>query len=144
MSTYETTMSVYMLTAINGVTSCSGIHTFHIISICAWLNMAATLHIYLPLHTYYRCNITAHMSRKEKEGIYLISLSVCLSIYLSFPLYMFLKIIKMRWLFGHVTPLSSAASETNSIINGTFEFLRSKWWNGDATLLFLVMWCHLH
>ena len=42
----------YDLTITNSVTGSTGIHTFHIIGICLWRNMPATLCINVSLHCY--------------------------------------------------------------------------------------------
>ena len=47
---YVSIYTSYEPTAINSVTKCTGIHTFHIIEICPWANMPATIHIFVPLH----------------------------------------------------------------------------------------------
>ena len=50
----ETTMSVYvhlyLLAAINNMTTGTGTHTLHIIGTCPQTNMPATSHMYIPLH----------------------------------------------------------------------------------------------
>ena len=49
---YVSIYASYELNAINNVTRCTGIHRFHIIGICLWTNVFATLHIYVLLHGY--------------------------------------------------------------------------------------------
>ena len=51
----------YKLTAINNVTRCTSIHTFHITVIWPWTNMSATIHTSVPLHFYCSLNIISKL-----------------------------------------------------------------------------------
>ena len=47
---YATIYTSYELSAINIVTTNTGIHSIHIIDICPWTNIPTTSHMYIPLH----------------------------------------------------------------------------------------------
>ena len=52
LDTYVNIYTLYEINAISNATRSTGIHTFHITGKCTWINMSATLYIYVPLHLY--------------------------------------------------------------------------------------------
>ena len=70
LDNYVSMYALCRLNTISKVTLHTGILTFHIIFICSWRNVPATVNAYVPLHCYYRLHtgpILLHISFKNNK-----------------------------------------------------------------------------
>ena len=67
----------YKCTAYQNVTRITGIHTLHIISICLWTNMQATLYICVLMHCYSSLHIDHTLFIKKPVGFSSSVICIC-------------------------------------------------------------------